>query len=333
MKALGRTAALLGLGLLTVSCKGVTFAQVADVAGKTVNNSVASQKQRDECAKLDVEPTVKEEYAIGSAMAVHWVEGGGGLMGTTGGAKDTSVHAVHEYLNTVGKNLGAQSPRPTLDWTFGVLNDDQNFNAVSTPGAYVFVTRKLLSELDNESQLAGVLAHEIAHVVLKHSIQQYNAAKVSLCKVAVTMEANVPGSGQLIAAGGSGGNLDLDSDTALLGDLTEKVIGLAESGNDKEQEYAADQLAARLMISAGYDPKEYIAVLGKTKDGSRLGSRHPKKADREERMKTFLASLKPREGEFAELSLEGLRSPPLQPELVAAVKKGAGRSNVAKDGK
>lgn len=200
MKTRWKALAFAGLGMMAVSCKGMTLDQVAQGVGQVVDNSVASQKQRDECKKLDVEPTVKEEYAIGSAMAVHWVQSGGGLMSE--GTKGTGVHSVHEYLNTVGKNLGAQSARPTLEWTFGVLNDDKNFNAVSTPGAYVFVTRKLLSELDNESQLAGVLAHEIAHIVLKHSIKQYNSAKVSLCQVAVTLEKNVPGSGQLIAAGG-----------------------------------------------------------------------------------------------------------------------------------
>ncbi|QSQ11346.1 M48 family metallopeptidase [Myxococcus landrumensis] len=330
MKTLWKALAFAGLGVLSVSCKGMTMDQVARGVGQVVDNSAAAQKQRDECRKLDVEPTVQEEYAIGSAMAVHWVQSGGGLWSE--GSRGTGVHSVHEYLNTVGKNLGAQSARPTLEWTFGVLNDDKNFNAVSTPGAYVFVTRKLLSELENESQLAGVLAHEIAHIVLKHSIKQYNSAKVSLCQVAVTMEKNFPGSGQLIAAGGSGGNLDLDSDSALLGNLTEKVIGLAESGNDREQEYAADKMAVRMMISAGYDPNEYRALLRKTEDGSSIGSRHPKKEDREKRIVAFLDGLKAREGEFTELSLEGLRSPPLKPELVAAV-KGSGRSGVAKDSK
>ncbi|MFY2560985.1 M48 family metallopeptidase [Corallococcus terminator] len=332
MRAHWKTVALAGLGLLASSCKGVTLAQFADKAGTVVNNSAAAKKERASCEKLNVEPTVTEEYAIGSAMAIHWVQGAGGLMAPTDGAKGTGVHDIHQYLNVVGKNLGAQSSRPTLEWTFGVLNDDKNFNAVSTPGAYIFVTRKLLSQLDNESQLAGVLAHEIAHVVLKHSIKQYNAAKVSLCKTAVTMEAGFPGSGKLIASTDSGGNLDLDGDSALLGSLTEKVIAFAESGNDKEQEYAADQLAARMMISAGYDPYEYRALLRKTEDDTRLGSRHPDKKDREQRLVTFLESLKPKQGEFAELSLEGLRSPPLKPELVAAVKS-TSRGGVAKDGK
>ncbi|NTX51194.1 M48 family metalloprotease [Myxococcus sp. CA039A] len=331
MRAHWRTVALAGLGLLASSCKGVTWAQVAQKAGTVVNDSAAAKKERASCEKLDVEPTVTEEYAIGSAMAIHWVQGGGGLMAPTDGAKGTGVHDLHEYLNVVGKNLGAQSARPTLEWTFGVLNDDKNFNAVSTPGAYVFVTRKLLSELGNESQLAGVLAHEIAHVVLKHSIKQYNAAKVSLCKTAVTMEAGIPGSGGLIASTDSGGNLDLDGDSALLGSLTEKVIEFAESGNDKEQEYEADLLAAKMMLSAGYDPDEYIVLLRKTTDGSRLGSRHPNKADREKRLVAFLNGLKPSQGEFAELSLQGLHSPPLKPELVAALKSPS--RGVAKDGK
>ncbi|MCP3100998.1 M48 family metallopeptidase [Myxococcus sp. K15C18031901] len=332
MRAGWKTAAIAGLGLWASGCKGLDMSKVAGGVDTVMGTTAATKQQREACKKFNVEPTVTEEYAIGSAMAIHWVQGGGGLMPAADTAQAAAtVHGIHQYLNVVGKNLAAQSARPTLEWTFGIINDREHFNAVSSPGGYVFVTRRMLADLDNEAQLAGVLAHEIAHVVLKHSIQQYNAAKVDLCQATVTAEGFIPGSGQFIVTGGSSGNLDLDGDPALLGNLAEKALGIFEKGNDHAQEFAADQMAVKLMMSAGYDPAEYRALLAKTQDSSSIGSRHPKKAERVKRITAFLGTVKDASGEFSELSLEGLSSPPLAPALVAAV-RGPG-SGVAKDGR
>src|SRR3954467_9544972 len=77
--------------------------------------------------------------------------------------------AMQRYVNQVGRWLSLHSERPNLDWRFGILDSD-NLNAFATPGGYVLVTKGLLARLKNEAELAGVLAHEIAHVVKKHHL-------------------------------------------------------------------------------------------------------------------------------------------------------------------
>ena len=88
----------------------------------------------------------------------------------------------------MGRNLAAQSSRPTLEWTFGVLKEPHVFNAASAPGGYVFVTRGLLATVEDEAQLAGVLAHEIAHVNLRHALMRYGEVKVTQCRMAVGVQ-------------------------------------------------------------------------------------------------------------------------------------------------
>jgi predicted Zn-dependent protease len=311
-----------GVAGLAVSCKGFDASRLGSGAGLLERTGLASKRAEENCKKLEVEPTVDEEYAIGSAMAINWVQRGGGLLHGDG------ADALHRYLNIVGKNLAAQSARPTLEWTFGVIDDTKTFTAMSAPGGYVFVTRFLLANVENEGQLAGVLAHEIAHIVLKHSIQQYNASKVGMCKTAMITDALVPGSGQLIA-GGKDGHLDLDGDPTLLGSLSEKTLAFAEKGNNNDQEFAADQMALQLMMSAGYDPEDYRRLIAKT-DGSTTQLHHPNKTDRVKRMVAFLEKVRAKkEGEFAELSMDGLHSPPLKQPDYAIIRPA---SAVAKDG-
>lgn len=317
-----RVFAVVGVAGLAVSCKGFDASRLASGAALMEHAGVASARSEANCRKLEVDPTVEEEYAIGSAMAISWVQRGGGLLHGEG------ADALHRYLNIVGKNLAAQSARPTLEWTFGVIDDSKSFNAVSAPGGYVFVTRKLLANVENEGQLAGVLAHEIAHVVLKHSIQKYNASKVGLCKTAAISNAVVPGFGQLVA-GGKDGHLDLDGDPALLGDVTERTLNVFDKGNNEEQEHAADQMAVELMMSAGYDPEDYRRLIAKTTEDTTQPN-HPKKGERVKRMVAFLGKLNgTKADEFAALSTEGLHSPPLKQPEFAIIRPATG---VAKGG-
>ncbi|QSQ20670.1 M48 family metalloprotease [Pyxidicoccus parkwayensis] len=310
-----------GVAGLAVSCKGFDASRLGGAALE--RTGLASKRAEENCKKLEVDPTVEEEYAIGSAMAINWVQRGGGLLHGDG------ADALHRYLNIVGKNLAAQSARPTLEWTFGVIDDTKSFNAVSAPGGYVFVTRKLLANLENEGQLAGVLAHEISHVVLKHTIEKYNSSKVSLCKTAMITDALVPGSGQLVA-GGKDGHLDLDGDPALLGNAAESTLNYFDKGNNKEQEFKADQMAIELMLSAGYDPEDYRRLIAKTTEDT-VQPNHPSKTERVKKMVAFLDTLRAKkEDAFAGLSTEGVHSPPLkQPEYAIIRPAPAG---VAKDG-
>ncbi|HEY9835978.1 MAG TPA: M48 family metalloprotease, partial [Vampirovibrionales bacterium] len=78
---------------------------------------------------------------------------------------------INTYVKEVGDRLAAQSDRPNLPYTFQVVQDD-SINAFATMGGFVYVTTGLLKAMDNEAQLAGVMGHEIGHIVHKHSIRQ-----------------------------------------------------------------------------------------------------------------------------------------------------------------
>jgi len=79
--------------------------------------------------------------------------------------------ALTSYLNALGSRIAAATSRADLHWRFAIVNTDV-VNAFALPGGYIYVNRGVLSRASNESELASVLAHEIEHVVLRHSVQQ-----------------------------------------------------------------------------------------------------------------------------------------------------------------
>jgi predicted Zn-dependent protease len=302
---------------------------------RSVETASRALHDSSECERLNADIAVSEEYALGGSVAINWVQRGGGLM-----MANEAGRKLHHFVNLVGRNLAAQSPRPTLRWTFGVLEDTEAFDAVSAPGGYVFVTRRLLQGVENEAQLAGVLAHEIGHITSKHALARYNEVKVKQCKVAVSLKRG----GELVRRSGGdftpasvdallgaldkdSGLLELDRHPELLGKLTDEAVDtLVENGFGKEDEFAADELAVRLMVSAGYDPQEYIRFLGKIPDSRGVFSNHPRKADRVKRLVALLAASKKPGDEFPELpaGTAGLAKPPLPAEF-AVVKSAVAR--------
>jgi len=76
--------------------------------------------------------------------------------------------ALQGYVKALGEHIAATTERPNLPWTFRVV-DDEVVNAFALPGGFIYVTRGILSTLNNEAQLAGVLGHEIGHVTAMQS--------------------------------------------------------------------------------------------------------------------------------------------------------------------
>lgn len=149
---------------------------------------------------------------------------------------------LQRYVNRLGRWISLQSPRPQLPWTFAVL-DDAGFNAFAAPGGYVFVTKGLVDQVD-EAELAGIVAHEIAHVIEKHHLQALRAkARAGLATqlVATQLRGNLAGavSGQMLVLGRS----------------------LYSSGLDKGDEFAADRAGVALAARAGFDPYGLPSVL------------------------------------------------------------------------
>jgi predicted Zn-dependent protease len=152
--------------------------------------------------------------------------------------------ALQRYVNQVGRWLSLHSERPDLDWKFGVLDSD-NLNAFATPGGYVLVTKGLLVRLKSESELAGVLAHEIAHVVKRHHL------------AAIRKAAGIEAGANILAEYQSNRGRNAQTTDRMLGGAKEVML----RGLDKSDEFEADRMGVVIAARAGYDPFGLPAVL------------------------------------------------------------------------
>ena len=151
--------------------------------------------------------------------------------------------AVQQYVNRVGRWLALQTERPDLPWQFGVL-DDNDVNAFAAPGGYVFITKGLLAHMNSEAELAGVLAHEISHVLRKHHLK---AIKKGAQTELLSDLAN-----EALKSNGSDPRL-----TKLVSAGTEVYA----RGLDKNDEFEADRMGVVIAARGGYDPYGLPAVL------------------------------------------------------------------------
>jgi predicted Zn-dependent protease len=165
-----------------------------------------------------------EEITIGNDVASR-------LLGAAPLAADPQLQ---RYVNQVGRWLAAQTERPDLPWRFGVLEAPQ-LNAFAVPGGTIFVTRGLVQKMKSEAELAGVLAHEISHVLRKHHLK------------AIQKNAQAALAGEAL-------------NTALkdrAGAAREKLISFGTEmygrGLDKSDELEADRLGVVIAARAGYD--------------------------------------------------------------------------------
>ena len=159
---------------------------------------------------------------------------------------------LNAYVNRVGQSVVRVSERSNIPYYFTVL-DEPLVNAFAAPGGYVFVTRGLLSVVKNEAQLAGILGHEVAHVVERHAMKRMQAQ-------AVTLLAQIAG-----AVKGVGGR-----DMGAANDMATLIF----LGYDRESEYHADALGVKYAYAAGYDPKEMLSffdVLQKEQESIGIG--------------------------------------------------------------
>ena len=182
--------------------------------------------------------TLEQEEAIGHDAAATLL----------GASKPIDDKLVQAYVNKVGLWVALQSDRPDLPWRFAVLDSD-DIDAFAAPGGYVFITRGLLLHMHSEAELAGVLGHEISHVVLKHHLNALQkAARLDLASQATQT-----------AAQSQGYNSDLDNQ--LMDKVSNATRNLYSTGLDKGDELDADRAGVVLAARAGYDPYGLLAVL------------------------------------------------------------------------
>ena len=192
------------------------------------------------------------------------------------GAKPLSKNqAQQRYVNALGRWLASQTERPDLPWTFAVL-DDPGFNAFATPGGYIFITRGLLERMNNESELAGVLSHEIGHVLRKHHLHAIQKSS-TFSSAGDFLNANTKGNAQVKSA------------------ITGAVRDMYVKGLDKDDEFEADRIGVVIASRAGYDAYGLPSVLqalekqsAQDNNFSLLFKTHPLPADRLAQLDTLM---------------------------------------------
>lgn len=152
---------------------------------------------------------------------------------------------LQQYVNRVGAAVAANSKRATIPYQFAIL-DSPVQNAFAVPGGVIFVSRALASILDDEAELAAVLAHEVGHVSAKHALKSTQRAQF------------FQGVGTITAAGVGGDKGKLFA--SAIGDMQAVLF---DKGLDKEMEFEADLAAMETAYRTGYDPAAMIRVLEK----------------------------------------------------------------------
>ena len=174
--------------------------------------------------------SAENEIAIGLQNAPQMAQQHGGLH---------PDHRLQAMVDNVGNKLVNNSiaKETPYKYEFHLLNDSNTINAFALPGGQIFITYALFSKLENEDQLAGVLGHEIGHVLGRHSAERIAESEYW----------------QGLATAGSVG-ADMGG---LIGGIGQNK--LLTNGRDDELE--SDDLGVRFMIRSGYDPREMIGVM------------------------------------------------------------------------
>lgn len=176
------------------------------------------------------------ELTIGESLALESMQRFG---------KPVANEKLQQYVNLVGDAVAANSKRATIPYRFAVL-DSPVQNAFAAPGGIIFVSKALLGLMDNEAELAGVLAHEVGHVAGKHAIGTIRRSQF------------LQGVGTITAASMKG---DKGKQFAsMIGDLQSVLF---DKGLDKELEFEADAAAMETAYRTGYDPRGLVNVLKK----------------------------------------------------------------------
>jgi predicted Zn-dependent protease len=225
-----------------------------------IGRVVGAAKNLSEASKEVSEP---EEIGIGEGMASVLL----------GAAPLVKNDGMQRYVNQVGRYLTLQTERPDLPWHFGVI-DTSSVNAFATPGGHIFVTLGLMKKMNSEAELAGVLSHEIAHVLRKHHLAAMKKAGgmgflADVASIAVDSK-------------GGGGYMGRELSKNLISGMKEVLV----RGLDKDDEYEADRMGVVIATRAGYDPYGLPTVLqaleglSGNSDASLLFSTHPAPSSR-----------------------------------------------------
>jgi|GEM_PF-407521 len=188
------------------------------------------------------------------------------------------------YINELGQALVRVSARNKISYTFKLV-DSSEINAFALPGGFVYVNRGVIEAASNEDELAGVLAHEIAHIVARHGADQ-------------AVRSGLIGAG----LGALGGLLGRGTSSTVSKMAAEMVAAGVFMRFSRQAEREADQIGARILSDAGFNPRAMIsffdklAALQKNQPNAvqKFFASHPSPTERSENLSAFLSTLVPR---------------------------------------
>ena len=210
----GATTAIAALGLLCASLLTLSGCQTVEATGRRRLTLISTEQEIRMGRDVDRQ--------IVATMGLYPDEG------------------LQGYMQELGSGLAAVSERPTLPWSFRVL-DDELINAFAAPGGFIFVTRGILAYCNNEAELIGVLGHEIGHVTAKHTV--IKLSRLQLAQLGVGL------AGAILPEGGR------------LGTLAGVGAQLLFLKFSRQDELEADELGTRYMIRVGENPQHLIEVM------------------------------------------------------------------------
>jgi predicted Zn-dependent protease len=146
---------------------------------------------------------------------------------------------LQAYVSGIGMKMAKASERPNLPWEFHVVND-ASVNAFALPGGFIFVTRGLLTHVNDEAELATVVGHEIGHVTNRHSVQQISKAQLAQLGLGI---------GSIVS-----------SDIARFAGLASQGLGLLFLKFSRDAENQADLAGFRYALNQNYDVREMAHV-------------------------------------------------------------------------
>ncbi|MDR2747079.1 MAG: M48 family metalloprotease [Treponema sp.] len=269
----GTAVLLVSLGLLLGSCETMADvtsagAQIAGALGvidtETAN---AISKSSDAIGRAAEEITPEQEYYIGRAVAANILDRYTIWNGDP---------ALTGYLNKICKAIIINSPRPEIYSGYHVaILDSDEINAFASSGGHILVTRGLIACADSEDALAAVIAHEIGHIQLQHSIKAIKNSRITNALL-------ITGT----STAGALGNNDVKELASVMDESVNEIITtLIDKGYSRDQEFDADTAALALLAAAGYEPSCLVTMLQllERNQGGRPGGltkTHPSPAQR-----------------------------------------------------
>ena len=234
-----RVTMLLGLVLACGSAGAIDFGGLLDMGKKALEQGNPMGKEFSQ----------EDEIGLGDALTASFL-----------GAAPLHPDAnLQRYVNRVGKWVALHSDRPDLPWTFSVI-DTETINAFAMPGGSIIVSSGLVKRLNSESELAGVLGHEISHVVKKHQLTAIQSSmKADFWKSVGTSVA----ADRVKIGGGAVGSAVGSVAKPFLLDAAGNLIkdGFFLRPLDRGMETEADEMAIVLATRSGYDPYGLVGAL------------------------------------------------------------------------